>query len=270
MEFVYHGAMADEVNEVLAGLVNAFCTHIGENLNGLYLHGSLAMGCFRPWSSDIDLLAVTHAPMQREEKLSLVRVVMAVAEAGEQFHKVEFSVVTAEDALRASHPIPYVLHYSDSWHQAYKEGRAEHVITGGLDDDLAAHFMVLRQRGVALYGVPVDQAIGQVSREDYLRAVWADIAGSASNVAERPAYTVLNLCRTIMYLQTGYVGSKKEGGMWAMEVPELTQFAPLIAEALGEYTSGQPGCYNVAQACILAGRMMELIRPLMNITLPPS
>ena len=30
----------------------------GENLTGVYLHGSLAMGCFNPDKSDIDLIIV--------------------------------------------------------------------------------------------------------------------------------------------------------------------------------------------------------------------
>ena len=31
---------------------------IGEELTGIYLHGSLAMGCFHPDKSDIDLILV--------------------------------------------------------------------------------------------------------------------------------------------------------------------------------------------------------------------
>ena len=31
---------------------------LGDNLTGIYLHGSAAMGCFNPKESDIDLLVV--------------------------------------------------------------------------------------------------------------------------------------------------------------------------------------------------------------------
>ncbi|MDD6156298.1 MAG: nucleotidyltransferase domain-containing protein [Lachnospiraceae bacterium] len=31
---------------------------LGDNLTGVYLHGSAAMGCFNPEESDIDLLVV--------------------------------------------------------------------------------------------------------------------------------------------------------------------------------------------------------------------
>ena len=34
-----------------------------ENLVGIYLHGSLAMGCFNPQKSDIDLIIVVNEPL---------------------------------------------------------------------------------------------------------------------------------------------------------------------------------------------------------------
>ena len=36
---------------------------LGENLAGIYLHGSAAMGCFHPRKSDLDLLAVVQHPL---------------------------------------------------------------------------------------------------------------------------------------------------------------------------------------------------------------
>ena len=41
---------------ILARFVAVAHETIGENLLGVYLHGSVAMGCFNPKSSDLDLL----------------------------------------------------------------------------------------------------------------------------------------------------------------------------------------------------------------------
>ena len=41
---------------ILTQFVAAARETIGENLLGVYLHGSAAMGCFNPKSSDLDLL----------------------------------------------------------------------------------------------------------------------------------------------------------------------------------------------------------------------
>lgn len=239
MQFIYSGPSSSEVNAVLGALTGAFTRHIGDNLKGLYLHGSMAMGCFRPWSSDIDLLAVVYEPMERETKLALVGDVMEIAEGGSEFRKVEFSVVTAREALRAKHPINYILHYSDSWHRRYREGDAELVIAGGGDEDLAAHFTVIRQHGAVLYGAPVADAIGEVPREDYLRAVWYDIRDAESNLQTIPVFVVLNLCRTLMFLESGRVGSKREGGQWALGRPELNGYSPVVEAALDAYTQGK-------------------------------
>ena len=46
--------------QALADRFAAGCVDIfGKDLTGVYLHGSLAMGCFNPQKSDIDLMVVT-------------------------------------------------------------------------------------------------------------------------------------------------------------------------------------------------------------------
>ncbi|QHS21759.1 nucleotidyltransferase domain-containing protein [Virgibacillus sp. MSP4-1] len=39
-------------------LAQIYQTQLKANLIGIYLHGSLAMGCYQPGKSDIDILAV--------------------------------------------------------------------------------------------------------------------------------------------------------------------------------------------------------------------
>jgi predicted nucleotidyltransferase len=257
MEFICNISPYSEVNFILKNCIGAFTEVLGGNLKGLYLHGSLAMGCFRPWSSDIDLLAVVYEPMDRETKLTLVRKIMDIAEAGEEFRSVEFSIVTEEEALRAAHPIHYILHYSNSWHQAYKEGRADLVIQGGADEDLAAHFTVTRDRGIALYGAPIEETIGVISRSDYLKSVWYDIAGSEEQVVDKPVYTVLNLCRTWMYLKTNRVSSKLEGGQWAATQPQLARWKVLIEAAANEYATGEAGVFDKEELIGFAQGMID-------------
>ena len=40
----------------------------GEKLTGIYLHGSLAMGCFHPEKSDIDLIVVVSENLSDDQK----------------------------------------------------------------------------------------------------------------------------------------------------------------------------------------------------------
>ena len=41
---------------------------LGENLIGIYLHGSMAFGCFNPLKSDIDLILVVKESVSKETK----------------------------------------------------------------------------------------------------------------------------------------------------------------------------------------------------------
>lgn len=261
MEYRYQGEQEQAVNTCLNAAAEAFCRHLGDNLVGLYLHGSMAMGSFHPWSSDIDLLAVVAAPPREETKLALAYDIMAVAESGQPLRKIEFSIVTAEAAAHPKHPIPYVQHYSPTWHDAYREGRAQPVLRGGEDADLAAHFTVTRRRGVALLGAPIAQTFGPVPRQDYLRAIWYDIAQAPDDIHSYPVYVILNLCRTLRYLREDFVGSKAEGAAWALCQPELARWHALIAAAAQEYAGAAAHPYDQEQLSAFAGALMELLKP---------
>ena len=47
-----------DTQSVLDQAVDLFKEELGSHLVGVYLHGSLAMGCFNPEASDVDLLVV--------------------------------------------------------------------------------------------------------------------------------------------------------------------------------------------------------------------
>ena len=49
---------------------------LGDNLVGIYLHGSAAMGCFNDEKSDIDLLGVINSDLSAEDKLQYMDMVV--------------------------------------------------------------------------------------------------------------------------------------------------------------------------------------------------
>ena len=56
-------AAPEEIIRQLDYISVSLCEIEQENLIGIYLHGSLAMGCFHPHHSDLDMLVlVEHAP----------------------------------------------------------------------------------------------------------------------------------------------------------------------------------------------------------------
>jgi len=63
------------------GFRDALADALGSNLAGLYLHGSLAMGCFNPACSDVDLLAVTRRGMTVETKRRVAELLLKTSGA---------------------------------------------------------------------------------------------------------------------------------------------------------------------------------------------
>ena len=49
---------------------------LGEALTGVYLHGSLAMGCFNPEKSDIDLILVIDRDVTDQQKRQFMETVV--------------------------------------------------------------------------------------------------------------------------------------------------------------------------------------------------
>ena len=115
-----------------------------------------------------------------------------------------------------------------------------------LDPDLAAHFTVIKHRGLCVFGTPIDVMFADVPRECYVDSIVKDSEDSFKNIQERtsdekcvvPNYAVLNFCRVIAFLDQGVITSKMEGGAWALShLPK--QYHAVIRAAMKEY--GQPG-----------------------------
>lgn len=229
-----------EVRTQIERLTETFKTQIAENLIGIYLHGSLAFGCFNPLRSDVDLLVVTGDGMTIETKR---RVAEFLLENSRQPCPFETSFLRTKDLSPWRHPAPFDFHYSEDWREKFERDLAD----GGewkrwndvshYDEDLATHITITNHCGVRLYGAPVREVFPIVPKRDFIRSILADVESAKFGfeaVFEYPVYVVLNSCRTLAFLQTKLVLSKDAGGVWALEnLP--ARFARTIASALGEY-----------------------------------
>ena len=52
-----------QTDSLIKGFVEQSKRILRDNLIGVYLHGSLVMGCFNPQKSDIDLIIVIDKPI---------------------------------------------------------------------------------------------------------------------------------------------------------------------------------------------------------------
>ncbi len=229
-------------------------THVeilGDNLVGLYLHGSIAFGCFNPSQSDVDYIAVIHEPPGLETRLRLLEAIYHLNRTAPP-KGVEMSVVLLEHCRHFVYPTPFALHFSNAHTAAYaRDPRGFASSMHGTDIDLAAHFTVIRHKGVVLCGPPVQAVFGEVPWENYLDSILADVAGACEAVHHDPVYTILNLCRVCAAVREKRVLSKAEGGAWALAHLDAL-YAPLLRGALACYRTGaafEPDSHLAAAFC---------------------
>ena len=229
-----------------------------DDLVGIYLHGSAVMGCFNPDKSDVDLIIVIKKPITDEVKRKFMENVLEVHRKGPA-KGIEMSVVTADVCKPFVYPTPYELHFSIGHIDRYEEDPDGYIREmNGTDKDLAAHFTVITNRGVCLYGPPIEEVFAKVPEECYMDSIRFDIENAEEEIEEYPLYLTLNLCRVLAYKEERLVCSKKEGGEWALEnIPE--EYSPLVKNALLEYAEGAEVKYDADLLKKYAAYMLKRI-----------
>ena len=224
--------------ELITDFISASGETLCTNLVGIYLHGSLAMGCFNPAASDIDIIAVIDGSITDEKKLKFMERVVKLNEHAPA-KGIEVSVVKREYCKPFVYPTPYELHFSPMHLKRFSENPKEYVKNmKGTDRDLAAHFTIINKYGIVLYGEPISDVFGEVPVEDYADSIVRDIENARYDIIENPVYVTLNLCRVLAFLKDELYLSKEKGGEWGLKfLPEA--YRSLVSQALSCYKTGQ-------------------------------
>lgn len=209
----------------------------GKNpLTGIYLHGSMAMGCFNPQKSDIDLIVVVEGEISDGQKMRFMERVVRMNERA-PVKGLELSVVQRRYCRPFVYPTPYELHFSPAHLQWFRERPEEYVRDmKGEDRDLAAHFTVINRYGIALYGEAVRDVFGEVPKRDYADSIWCDVRSAKEDIEGNAVYVILNLCRAAAFLREGLCLSKEGGGRWGVKNIAV-KYRGLISWALASYKS---------------------------------
>jgi predicted nucleotidyltransferase len=202
------------------GLVGELRASLGDNLVGIYAHGSLATGCFNPRWSDIDLIGVTREPLDAGAKRSVAEAFLRYSRPPRGFE----AMFVAEPRLRAwEFPTPFDFYFSEklrgtlevdlrsgAWRTWNGQGR--------MSNSLAAHVLVIRKRGLRLSGEPIDAVFPSIPDEDYLRAIMIDFESKKARIPATTISGVLNACRCYSYLLEHRLDDKEEAAVWALRV----------------------------------------------------
>jgi len=212
---------------------------LGDNLVGIYIHGSFAFQCFNRDESDIDFIVVVNHEISLQSKLSILAVLEDLRSSAPA-KGFEMSVVRLQFCQRFEYPTPYELHFSNAVLNQYLENPME--LCGSdikTDVDLAAHFKVIKHTGIVLCGQPISMDFGDIPEKDYLDSIRSDVKNARQDVLYNPVNTVLNLCRVYAYIKDSLILSKEQGGRWGLShLP--ARYADLISGAVGSYSRSAP------------------------------
>jgi predicted nucleotidyltransferase len=217
------------VNNILA----SYKKLLGKKLTGFYLHGSLALDCFNPGSSDIDFLVVVRDKLAIQEKKKIIDYLLGIDNGSSA--SPEMSIVTQASLDNFTYPSPFELHYSSTWRERYLNGKVDWE-EQRYDADLAIFYMSIRYRGIRLYGGPAQAIFPEVPRDICIASLAEDLDWISARIDTLPLEDiVLNPCRHLAFILEGKFVSKKEGGAWALShLPG--EFADLLHQALAAYS----------------------------------
>jgi streptomycin 3"-adenylyltransferase len=254
------------VRSQVDGFVASLKDTLEDNLVGVYLHGSLALGCFNPDRSDIDVLVITKQPMTVETKRRIAEILL---ERSANPAPIEISFLTEAQTNPWQYPTPFDFHYGEDWREkastelstdAWKKWNDE-IRT---DEDLAAHITILLHNGIVLHGKPIEEVFPPVPEEHYIDSIGKDFEWGKERIERYPVNFILNAFRVCAFLDEGRICSKDEAGAWAL--PALDgEFKRLAECALETYRGNrEEGSFDKAELERFAEYMTERIGSLLR------
>lgn len=223
-----HPTAYRDVNAVIADLLAAMQSILGERLIGLYVFGSLATGAFEPGRSDVDLLAAVTTDLTADEFAGLDRLHHDVVRAHPAWlERIEVGYVSV-DRLRKMEPgSPMAL---------ISPGEPFHFKESGYD--WLFNLNSLLERNLTVFGPAPDSLIDPVPVEKLLRILpdqmreWQTWVAETDYVHQRgyQGYLVITMCRSLYLYRNHHQASKREATDWAQNA--LPEWASLIRDAI--------------------------------------
>jgi hypothetical protein len=253
-----HWTGVDELDETLAQLLENARDVIGDDLVGVYLQGSFALGGADN-ESDCDFLVVSSTPV-RDARLAALRAfhLDLPHRPGYWNHHLEGSYPLATDLTDVGtlgRPWPYVDHGSDQ------------VVLDAHDNTEVTRW-TLREHGLRVHGPSPRTLLGPVPVETMRAAAGRELRRSVDGWEHHRAwdawsqrYAVVTMPRILRTHLVGDVVSKPAAVSWALEVLDPL-WRPLLETALAE-RGGRP--WDAPIGAELAERTLEFIRYVGNV-----
>jgi predicted nucleotidyltransferase len=229
MEYKFPENTPKFVRKILTETLSNVHSILRDNLIGIYLYGSLAMGCFNPESSDIDIILVAKKRLSKNQRKKIIEYLKGVCS---KTRRIELSIVSEDVVQNPQYPIMVDLHF-EYWGDIFENER---------DNEILSNLYTTKERGFCVWGMPISDVFSEIPAEYHLRSVMEDLLhtrkylhDSPKSVGYDPAvYWVLGSCRILAFIRERKVLSKLEGGQWGLaNLPK--EYHGLVKEALFYY-----------------------------------
>ena len=232
VDLIGFATLPQEIRTQIDAVTEVWKSTLGTSLLGIYLHGSIALHAFQPASGDIDLLVVVREPIPPETRLTLGKAMIAL---NNHPRPLEMSAVRLCDLQSWVTPGNCVFHYSEYWTERYQKKLSDpsadcYVVDHDFPDaDITSYIKLIRQCGIVLYGVTIEDIFPEISDADFWTAISADVSEYDFHSYD-PRYfasNILILGRILSFRKVGRILSKYDGGLWMTEnVPEHLRYLP--------------------------------------------
>jgi streptomycin 3"-adenylyltransferase len=229
MRYEFPKTVPRSVKEFLGEKLSILHSILLDNLVGIYLYGSLAMGCFNPKTSDIDVILVVKERISREKSRRIIQYLKGTCS---NERRLELSIIGADIVQNPTYPIIVYLHY-EYWGNIFENEE---------DNEILSNLYTTKKRGFRIWGAPISDIFSKIPAKYHLRSVVEDIQHTRILLHESQehvgynivVYWVLGSCRVLAFIREGIVLSKIEGGLWGLaNLPE--KYHDLFDQALSCY-----------------------------------
>jgi predicted nucleotidyltransferase len=223
------------VRKTLRELFSNVQSTIKENLVGLYLYGSLAMDCYNPRSSDIDIIIVVKKGLLQGQRK---KVIGYLKEVCSKKKRIELSIVRQDAIKNPRYPIMVDLHF-EYWGDIFENKT---------DKEILSNLYTTRKRGFCVWGAPIENVFSEIPARYHLRSVIEDLQHMRKYLHEKPkdigydvpVYWILGACRILAFIREEEILSKLEGGYWGIAHLPI-KYHNLINQALSSYQGKRKG-----------------------------
>jgi hypothetical protein len=211
-----HPTPYPEVNSVLLELAARVGHILGENLVGVYLHGSLAVGDFDEKDSDVDFLVVTNRDLSTEEVARLQAMHGAIHDLDSPWAKHLEGSYLPRPLLSQ----PDQVGIKPLWYL----GNCWRDLAQSVHDNAWVVFWTLHHHGIAVVGPGPESLFAPVPPERLKREILGVINDWGGSMLKNPAeissvwhqsFTVLTYCRMLQTLGTVEIRSKLAAVLWS-------------------------------------------------------